>query len=355
VSGKKGIEKIVITLGEVLARQALRRAERRIPTISWVGLLRPVIDRINSRSMAAQTRFGRCEALPQAAFMSLEATQHEFDSKEQVISVPERLRESLRDVAETEVDSGRAQDGNRLYAGVDSDERGMAVPAQIRDRLRDIAGTAADAARLHHSPRSDAIAREHRADAVTIGHEIFFRAGALRPQDPAGFALLTHEATHVGGAMRSGASWRRATEAGVQEEEALALRRERAVLSAAGPAERSRGLSGPVANAPAGVTPVMPALDVPQLAAPISTAPSVGPLRLLSFARLHSARRPRAGALLPAASDGPLSRPMKADVDRAIADSGGHSEATEPSLDEMRRTLFRDLLAQIRVEFERGA
>jgi hypothetical protein len=46
---------------------------------------------------------------------------------------------------------------------------------------------------------------------------------------------------------------------------------------------------------------------------------------------------------------------MKADVDRTMPSPGVLPEAAGPNVDEMRRMLFRDLLAQLRVEFERGA
>ena len=51
-------------------------------------------------------------------------------------------------------------------AGVDA---GRPLPDDVRWRLRDVAGPAADALRVHDDGAADALARAHRADAVTVG------------------------------------------------------------------------------------------------------------------------------------------------------------------------------------------
>lgn len=56
---------------------------------------------------------------------------------------------------------------------------------------------AAREARIHHDGRADRMAHRLQADAVTIGADIFFRYGRFEPESPKGFALLSHELTHV--------------------------------------------------------------------------------------------------------------------------------------------------------------
>lgn len=50
---------------------------------------------------------------------------------------------------------------------------------------------------IHTDHRADRLARAHGAEAVTIGHEVFFRSGRFDPATPRGIALLTHELVHV--------------------------------------------------------------------------------------------------------------------------------------------------------------
>ncbi|MGB6986727.1 MAG: DUF4157 domain-containing protein, partial [Candidatus Aquilonibacter sp.] len=148
--------------------------------------------------------------------------------------------------------------------------------------------------------------------AVTIGPEMYFRAGAFAPQSPNGFALLTHEITHVAEWLRPGASWRRATDAGVGAEERLAHRREHAAMHAV-------------------VSPV------------------------LSHAAVPSAARVATRTVATPSTQSSAQRPMKAETDRAPIDAPSSAADPNPNLEVMRRTLFRDLMNEIRVEFERGA
>lgn len=270
------MEKIVTTLGELFVREAQRLVARRVPSIAWLELIEPMVDRARERAGVAD-RFTRHDAVPQTVKPVRD----------------EPLEEMPRDDVASE---------------------GTALPPAARDRLRDIVGPAADAARVHTGAQSDAFARKERADAVTIGPEMYFRAGAYAPQDPAGFALLTHEVTHVAEWLRPGAAWHRATDAGVRAEERLAHGRERAALS----------------------TPLSP-----------------------SLARLPSAVKHAAPASrptgVPAASANAAQRPMKAESDRAPIDAPAPVPDANTNLEVIRRTLFRDLMSQIRVEFERGA
>ncbi len=270
------MEKIVTTLGELFVREAQRLVARRVPSIAWLELIEPMVDRARERSSVAD-RFTRHDAVPQTA-------------------------KPLRDDAREELPLD------------DVTSEGAPLPPAARDRLRDIVGPAADAARVHTGTQSDAFARKERADAVTIGPEMYFRAGAYAPQDPAGFALLTHEVTHVAEWLRPGAAWHRATDAGVRAEERLAHGREGAVLSA-------------------------------QLSPSLARLPSVVK---------HAGATPRAAAA-PAASAHAAQRTMKAESDRAPVDAPAQVPDANTNLEVIRRTLFRDLMSQIRVEFERGA
>jgi hypothetical protein len=267
------MEKIVTTLGERFAREAERLVARLDVSIPWLDLIEPTIERAHERADAAD-RFVRHEAVPYVA-------KEPHDQPE---------------------------DPSLAWS-----YDGMPIPARTREQLRDVVGPAADVARVHVGDQADAFARTQRADAVTIGPEMYFRAGAYAPHSPAGFALLTHEVTHVSEWLRPGASWRRATDAGARAEERLAHRREHAAMHA----------------------PVSPVL-----------AHAVAPA---------AARVATRAAAMPPSTQSVAQRPMKAETDRAPIDAPSAPADPNPNLDVMRRTLFRDLMNEIRVEFERGA
>jgi len=191
---------------------------------------------------------------------------------------------------------------------------GEPLPARTREVLRNLIGPEVDQARVHVDDHADAYARSQHADAVTVGQEIYFRSAAYAPQLPAGLGLIAHELTHVAESNRPGAGWRRATADGVHDEERLAGRREQ--IAAQLPI--SPVVAPAVARPPA--PPAMPSPNVPRPAA------SAGSAHL---------------------------RPMRADDDRRPADAPVPQPG--PNLETIRRTLFRDLMSQIRVEFERGA
>jgi hypothetical protein len=269
------MEKVVTTLGEMLAREAQRLAARRATEIAWVALLEPVGARCRRRSEGVD-RFERHESVPQ-----------------------------------TRKPTAPVDSEGDAFAGLTTE--GAPLPAATRDRLREIVGSAVDLARVHTGDDADNLARSQRADAVTIGEQVYFRTGAYSPDDPAGFALLAHEMTHVAESLRPAAAWRRANDAGIREEERLAHVRERALVRAA-------------------VSPVIARLpQPPRLSAPTGrSTPSIA----VTSAQAH---------------------PMKAEMDRAPIDAPLPRSDANPTLDQMRRTLFRDLMNQIRVEYERGA
>lgn len=261
-------EKTVSTLGESLSREVRQMGQRHLPRIDWVELLHLLIDRTTSRPSPSDGRFQRTEA----------GTQ-----------VPPVPRDKLAPVAEEE-----------------QPEAGRELSGLTREHLRQLLGRGAEELRVHEGSDADRFSRQNRADAVTVGRDVYFRKGRFQPEEPRGFALLAHEATHVVEAMTPGASWRRATQAGVAEEESRALAREQQLLTWQ---------------------------------------------RQLPPAQERSAV---AASTLEASTTSPVQRPMKAEADRApVAPAAAPSQG--PSMDEIRKTLYRDILNQIRVEFERGA
>ncbi|MER7119258.1 eCIS core domain-containing protein, partial [Streptomyces goshikiensis] len=205
--------------------------------------------------------------------------------------------------------------------------RGDVLPAATRARLRGAVGPAADALRVHQDEPADALARARRADAVTVGRDVYFRRGRLRPQEERGFGLLVHEATHVLALMRPGAAWHRATGAGARAEEAEALAAERAAAPGAFP-QTGGPLPGPSARS--GAVPARPSgsAAVARAAGP-AVAPAPAP---------------------PSASA--AARAMAAPADREAAEA---APAPPPvDVQALRRELIDDVMRRLRDESERG-
>ncbi len=201
---------------------------------------------------------------------------------------------------------------------------GEPLPSDVVTRLRTVVGPGVETIRVHDGDAADEVARTHRADAVTVGSDVFFRQGRFNPRDPAGFALLVHEATHVVERFRPGASWQRATPGAVAAEEDRALANEMSVLPGRSPRPPvDRYLLAPAAP--------LPMSAAPHATPPISAAPHVTP---------------------PAHTAAPAARPMTAAVDRPTAAAG----QPQPQLDveALRGRIVRDLMRQLRDEFERG-
>jgi hypothetical protein len=256
----------------MLAGDACRLGRRHMPAIEWLELLHPVIHRVSKSANPVAGKFHRQEAILPGKGWLLE---------------PDAAPEDDFEFAP-----------------------GRPLPAETRDRLRPLLGAEVDAVRVHDGKLADAVAHEHRADAVTVGRDVYFRRGLFQPGEPAGLALLAHEATHVVEALRPGAAWKRATATGMEQEERKALGRER------------------------------------DLRARRSPAPE--PLEMRPDPPVNRGRP----AAQPSAQS-PATHPMKADIGRSLdAITAG---APGGGMDDMRRTLFRDLLSHIRTEFERGA
>ncbi|MFF4452195.1 DUF4157 domain-containing protein [Streptomyces goshikiensis] len=316
------------TLGERLDAQGRGLAARLLTPLPWAGPLRVFVDHAAGLVVCAG-RFDRVESAPDRP-VPLVAERSRVRPRPVYGARGATGREAAAPPAGP--DAGRApgrspaprppSDGGAARPDGPRDE---VLPAATRARLRAAVGPAADLMRVHHDEPADALARTRRADAVTVGRDVFFRRGRLRPREERGFGLLVHEATHVLALMRPGAAWHRATGAGVRAEEAEALAAERAAAPGVfppaggpppGPSTRSGAASarppGPAAGAPAAGPAVAPAPPSASAAAPAMAAP---------------ADREAAGAA-----------PSPAPVD----------------VQALRRDLIDDVMRRLRDEFERG-
>jgi hypothetical protein len=243
------IERTEETLGERVARAVARGLAVRAPAQQWLALLGPMLERVASLPVP-RDRFARVEPTLEAG------------------------------------------DGMDDELGNEGEE----LPAAIAAVLRRVAGPAAGRIRLHEDAEADRLARKQRADAVTIGDDVYVRSGRFRPDSRKSIALLAHEAVHVASGAQADAAVRRSSDEGVRQEERVALQIEGAVL-AGRPAERSWS----------------PAVAVP-------SAPPV----------------------------------LAAREDRLDALESELRGFQQPDITALRRDLHRELLQQIRTDFERG-
>ncbi len=264
------------TWGERMAQQARSIARRHLPVMPWLDALNPVFERVTALPVPVASRFQRREALP--ANLGI---------------LPEPMEEEAT-----------YPPGDLLAADLRARLQNL-----FQDRLPDIY--------VHADPSSDRLARSHRADAVTVGQNVYFREDHFRPREDAGFALLAHEATHVLQAIRPDAAWKRATQAGVSEQESEAGAQERR-------ARDTRRFSLPVGSHPAGR---QERFD--------PRSPERVPISPPAPAATYSAQRP-----------------MTAESDRDTALPA--ADSSMPSFAELRSALYRDLMSQIKADFERG-
>jgi hypothetical protein len=220
---------------------------------------------------------------------------------------------------------------------------GRPLPSDVVTRLRAAVGPGVEAMRVHDDDAADEMARAHRADAVTVGSDVFFRQGQLNPREPRGFGLLVHEATHVVERSRPGASWHGATTSGARAEENLALAREAAVLPGAGPAPEDSHVPH---------SPHMPVPSVTQYpAAPLGAlagAPPAAPAAPL----LPPVAAPFVPSVAPAGGAPPAAVPVaRAAIDRPAS---GVPVPAGVDVEALRGRIMRDLMRQLRDEFERG-
>jgi hypothetical protein len=210
------------------------------------------------------------------------------------------------------------------HAAVRPTGEGRRLPADVRGRLREFAGPAADVLRVHEDAAADHVAKAHSADAVTVGADVYFRDGRFNPDEPEGFGLLAHEATHVSAGLASHGAARVSTGGRAAEENAALVQEQRAHADQAG---SLRTLPGPAPTGRRG-TPV---------AAP---PPPATPARLPAA---------RSGALPPAAAPAAGAVAMAAPVDRPAAPPAPFD------VEALRRDLVVELMRRLRSDAERGA
>lgn len=294
------------TLGERLDAQGRGLAVRLLPSLPWAGPLQVLVGRAIALTAPFDGRFERIESSPDGVEPHRSvAGGGGARPRAPAVRWPEV-------VASTSATAPADGPGERPVAG-------RPLPADVRSRLRDVVGRGADVLRVHDDDEADALARAHRADAVTVGRDVYFRAGRFRPREERGFGLLAHEATHVLALLRPGADWRRATGGGVRDEEQDALTQERAAVRRDVAPVRDRETRA-LALHPASGWPAATAGTAPPGALPVATAPA------------------------------PAARPMTATPDR-------DTSPPSPSpldLEALRRDLLNDLMRRLRTDFERG-
>jgi hypothetical protein len=175
------------------------------------------------------------------------------------------------------------------------------LASDVRERLRPLVGGAADVLRVHDDDRAHRLAVARGADAVAVGPDVYFRAGRFRPLEQEGFALLAHEARHVAESLGPDATVLRASAPPTRTAEENAAR----------------------------------ALERTLLASPAAMPP------------------PARGVAVAAPAVQAHVRPMAADVDRPVPREP-RAQPAPFDASELRRELQRELLEQIRTDYERG-
>jgi len=224
---------------------------------------------------------------------------------------------------------------------------GRPLPVDVRSRLRDFAGPAADVLRVHSDAAADRTAVAHAADAVTMGADVYVRDGRFRPDEPAGFALLAHEATHVSAALERGGAGS-VPAGGPAAEEALALGLERLALGRERLADRAlHGGPGPDGR---GGPPSGPGSQVPASVGRVAGPPPGRAVARPGPPTISPADGGRPGASPPALG---TAVPRAAAVDRP-PDPQPPPFDVEVLRRELSRELMGELLSRLRSDAERG-
>lgn len=232
-----------------------------------------------------------------------------------------------------------------------SQESPTLLPDEVHARVQRSLGAVLPPIGVHRDGPADTLAGAHQADAVTVGSDIYFRQGRYRPDDPAGFALLVHEATHVlvEHQHRAGAPMSRDTE------ETAARRAEAAALG---------GSASPAPTAAAPTDYRLPPTGAAVLPAALAPWPPTGPHPHPGPSAQRAPRPGEVGATVFPATVAPGSRPGEVPA----AGGAGHPvpaaartdrDLTEPGppmdLNALRRSLLDEVKQMLRSDFERGA
>src|SRR5690242_11013463 len=135
------------TLGQRLDRLARQLMLAHTPSFSWLTATRELLNHLASLPGPTAGRFDRVDA---------DGSATDF-----------RYRISPADNVIAD-DGGPGADG--------------LLPTDIHAQLRRVIGRDTSAMRVHDDRAADRLARQHRADAVTVGPDVYFRQGRLRPR-----------------------------------------------------------------------------------------------------------------------------------------------------------------------------
>ena len=113
------------------------------------------------------------------------------------------------------------------FVFIEESRGGQSLPAELAARLADELGVDLARVRVHTDDRAARAAAALRAQAFTIGDDIYFAAGAYDPASETGVALIAHEVAHVaqqrgGSAPSSGRRVSRSDDAHERQAEAFA-------------------------------------------------------------------------------------------------------------------------------------
>lgn len=195
--------------------------------------------------------------------------------------------------------------------------------------------------RIHTDEPADRAARSLRADAFSLGRDIYFRARRFNPSTPKGLALLGHELVHthqvIGGEPFPAMGQRKGMEQEAEATEASFL----------------RGFT--VAGIPRTEQQAMPFGGDGKTYAPLS----LEPVRLMPSlpkdgGMARGGERTISLSTLPGGNDSV--HPLKAEEDRSASSGAGSAAASPSSSDDQEaatRILFRALERKLQVEKER--
>jgi hypothetical protein len=94
-------------------------------------------------------------------------------------------------------DKDAAPEDPAVVAALERAGRGAPLPAGVRRKMEDALGMSLERVRVHSDAVAAEAARAVRAEAFTVGEDIFFAEHAYAPDSRAGQKLLAHELTHV--------------------------------------------------------------------------------------------------------------------------------------------------------------
>ena len=101
------------------------------------------------------------------------------------------------------VDAGEVdEESPALAAALEQRGSGHSLPAELCREMEHELGLSLARVRVHTDSVAAQAALAVRADAFTVGEDIFFAEGAFAPETPAGRKLLAHELAHVAQARR---------------------------------------------------------------------------------------------------------------------------------------------------------